>query len=132
MMKHWLCTALTLLILVTACGCSGIRVRHGDNVDLSFVYAEQDIHVTLSDEEAEQVITILEKAVYDPVLTGIPSCGFDKNISLKVGNRVYAVARDTCNKMQDLGGLRCFTVLQEDIEYIHSLFEKYGGRFPCV
>ena len=56
-------------------------------------------------------------------------------ISLKVGGRIFAIARDTCNCIQDLSlypNLRYFDVSKKDMEYIHTLFEKYGGHFPCV
>lgn len=99
---------------------------------MTFIYGDQNINVALSDDEAEKIIDILDGNTYDPVSAGIPSCGFSKNISLKVGNRVYAVARDTCNTIQDLGNSRYFSVSYEDIQYIHSLFERYGGYFPCI
>ena len=82
--------------------------------------------------EAEKIIDIIDGSEYDPFYSGIPSCGFDKNVSLKVGDRVFAIAPDTCNVIQDLSNLRFFSVSDEDMEYIHSLFEKYGGCFPCI
>jgi hypothetical protein len=101
-------------------------------VTLTFIYEDINVSATLSDEEAEKVIAILDGKRYDSFTSGLPACGFDKNISLKVGGRVYAVACDTCNYIQDFGNLRYFTITKEDMEYIHTLFENYGGYFPCV
>ena len=107
-------------------------VPQNSEVTLIFIYGEEDILVTLEDDEAEKVIDILNENNYAPLLSGVPSCGFDKNISLKIGGRSFAIACDTCNCIQDLGNLRYFDIPEEDMEYIHSLFEKYGGYFPCV
>ena len=131
-MKRLLCIALVLLMLFTVCGCSKTSVSSNSKVELTFICGDQNINVVLSEEEAAKVISILDGKTYDPIWDGIPSCGFDKNISLKVGGHIYAVARDTCNAIQDYGNLRYFSLSQEDINYIHSLFEKYGGYFPCV
>ena len=95
-------------------------------------FNKKDICVTLEDSEAEKVIDILNGNNYATVSSGVPSCGFDKNISLNVGDRIFPIACDTCNCIQDLGNLRYFDISQEDMEYIHSLFEKYGGYFPCI
>lgn len=131
-MKRFLSILTILLLLVSICGCSQTSVSNGSDVTLTFIYGDKDIRVTLEEDEAEKVIEILDGNEYDPISSGIPSCGFDGNVSLKVGGRTFAIACDTCNCIQDLGCLRYFTIPQEDIQYIHSLFEKYGGSFPCI
>ena len=131
-MKPLWATLMILAILFSFCGCTKTNAKTGSDVTLNFIYADKNIHVTLKDTEAEKVIDILNGKKYQPIASGITSCGFDKNISLKVGNRVFAIACDTCNCVQDLGNLRYFDISQEDMIYIHSLFEKYGGYFPCV
>ena len=131
-MKRFLSILTVLFLLISICGCSQTSVRKDSDVTLTYIYGDKDIHVTLEDDEAEKVIEILDGNEYDPISSGIPSCGFDGNVSLKVGGRTFAIACDTCNCIQDLGRLRYFTIPQEDIQYIHSLFEKYGGSFPCI
>ena len=131
-MKRLLTIFVILSIMVAVCGCSQTSVSEGADVTLTFIYGDKNISVTLEDSEAEKIIDILDGNNYNPALSGVPSCGFDKNISLKVGGRTFAIACDTCNSIQDLGSLRYFDVPKEDMEYIHSLFEKYGGYFPCV
>ena len=131
-MKRFFAVLMVLVVLVSICGCTKTSVNKNADVTLSFVYGEDNISVTLEDDEAEKVVNILNGNYYDPFSFVVPSCGFDKNISLKVGGRTFAIACDTCNSIQDLGNLRYFDIPQEDMEYIHSLFQKYGGYFPCV
>ena len=131
-MKRLLTVLIILVVLFSLCSCSETSVSKNSEVTLTFIYGEKNIRVTLEDDEAEKVINILNGNNYDPVSFGVPSCGFDKNISLKIGGRTFAIACDTCNCIQDLGNLRYFDIPKEDLEYIHSLFEKYGGYFPCI
>jgi hypothetical protein len=118
--------------MVSICGCTKTSVTKSSDVALIFIYGEENINVTLEDTEAEKVIDILNGNNYTPIFSGDPSCGFNKDISLEVDGRIFAIACDTCNNIQDLSNLRYFDITQEDMEYIHSLFEKYGGYFPCV
>lgn len=131
-MKRLFVVLMILVVLVSICGCSKTSVNKNLDVTLTFIYGEENISVTLEDDEAGKVVNILNGNNYDPISFAVPSCGFDKNISLKVGGRTFAIACDTCNSIQDLGNLRYFDIPQEDMDYIHSLFEKYGGYFPCV
>ena len=101
-------------------------------VELVYIIYEHNITVTLQKEEADQVRRILDGKTYDPIGWGVTACGFDENVSLRVGNRTYAIAMDTCNSILDMGSLRYFSVSQEEIDYIHALFQKHGGGFPCM
>ncbi len=130
-MKRFI-SAFLVLVALFLCGCTQTSVSEGEDVVLTFVYMEADIRVTLETEEAEKVISILDGNDYASIGSGIPSCGFDENISLTVDGRVFAVACDTCNYLQDMGNYRYFSIPKEDMAYIHSLFQKYGGYFPCV
>jgi len=129
-MKRFLCLLLSVLMLFMLTACY-TNVKSGKKVTLTYIYGEKNISVELPEDEAEKVIEILDGNHYDPT-SAIPSCGFDKDISLKVGMRTYAIACDTCKIIQDLGNLKYFAVTEDEIAYIHSLFEKYGGHFPCI
>ena len=131
-MKRLCGVLVAFVVMITVCGCAQTSINKNTDISLTFIYEEENITVTLEDDEAEKVIAILNGNHYDPISYGHPSCGFDKNISLKVDGRSYAIARDACNRIQDLGNLRYFDISIENMEYIHSLFEKYGGYFPCV
>ena len=131
-MNRFVAVLMFFVVIVSISGCSKTSVNKNSDVTLTFIYGEENVSVTLEDDEGKKVVDILNGNHYTPITAGVPSCGFDKNISLKVGNRVFAIACDTCNYIQDLGNLKYFDISQEDMEYIHTLFEKYGGYFPCV
>lgn len=130
-MKRFLSILLIVLTIATLCGCA-TRTRVNENAEVKLIYKfnDKDIEVVLSENEAEKVKKILSGKSYNH--GGIPSCGFSKDISVKVGMRTFAIARDKCNIFQDMGNLKFFSVSQEDIEYIRSLFEEQGGHFPCI
>ena len=138
-MKRLLCIVCTFLLLFSLCACTKsdtkndttTNIKIDEGVELIFKKYDQNIQTLLPDEEAEKVICILDDKSYDPNY-GIPSCSFDKDVSLKVGDSIYAIAQDTCNIIQDRNKLRYFSVTDDEMEYIHSLFEKYGGYFPCI
>jgi hypothetical protein len=121
-----LCTAFVLFY------CSKTHVSSDAKVTLIFAVHGEDIRVVLTDDEAAKVIDIIDGKRYDPIASGVPACGFGKDVAFKVGLRTFAIAQDKCSCMQDLGNLRFFNISDEDIQYIHALFEKYGGYFPCI
>ena len=124
---------LILVIIFSLYACFKTRVAADQDVTLLFIYEDKNITATLTDEEAAKVIEILNGNTYDPLfLIGYPSCGFWNTVALKVGDRTFSIASDTCNCIRDLGNLMYFDIPEEDMAYIHSLFEKYGGYFPCV
>ena len=126
-MKRLICFFLMISCLMSLAGCRETKISEDATVTLQF----NDIVQELTAEESAKVIEILNGNPYDP-LSGVPACGFSKEVSFEIGGRFYAVAMDTCNNMQDLGTLRFFPVTEDQINYIHALFEKYGGYFPCV
>lgn len=120
--------SLTLVLF----GCSKSSVKSGSAVQLNFQVNSKDIEATLTEEEAAQVIGILSGKSYDSFADGIPSCGFDKAVSFRIDGRTYAIAMDTCGTVLDFGNLKYFHLSDEEIDYIHKLFEAYGGSFPCI
>ena len=134
MKRKWLWTFLLILVIVlTLFTCTKTRIRANQDVTLVFIYGEKNINVVLPEDEAAKVIEILNGNSYDlSFWAGYPSCGFSQNVALKVGNRNFAIACDTCNCVRDGLTLMCFDIPKEDMAYIHSLFEKYGGYFPCI
>ena len=124
-MKRLLTLLLISVLLLAVCGCTSVSA--GQPVTLTYITDSQNIQVTLSDEEAEKVISILDGRLYDPT-AGTPSCGFTKNRALTVGNRTYAIAGDACNYIKDCENSKYFKVSDEEMTYIHELFLKYNGN----
>ncbi len=131
-MKRLLAIVTVCIMLLGLCACSVSDVNRNEEVALIFIYGEENIRQTLTDEEADKVIEILDGKEYSSIMEGTPSCGFSKDISFSVEGRKYMIARDSCNVIMEHGTYRNFSVSKEEIRYIHSLFKKYGGYFPCV
>ena len=86
-MKRYYAIFIILVLMLSICGCSQTNVNNNADVTLTFIYGEENVEVTLEDDEAEKIVDILDGNNYASIFSGVPSCGFDKNISLKVGNR---------------------------------------------
>ena len=121
---------LTIALLLYSCGKT--NTGNSDDVILTFDCDGENIQATLTEEEAARVIDILDGNTYAPAFTGVPACGFSEDISLTVGGRIYAIAQDTCSTVKDCGKDKYFSIRDQEAAYIHILFEKYGGYFPCV
>ena len=131
-MKRLAGVFLAIIILISMCGCAKTKVMQKNNATLTFISETKNIQVELETDEAEKIAEILNGNIYEPNFAGEPSCSFDKNVSISIDNQVFAIAQDTCNYLQDLQNLKYFSISQEDMKYIHSIFEKHGGCFPCV
>ena len=126
-MKRICCFLMISVILILLCSCSKTSVSADQDVTLTYITSDKNIQVQLTDEEAKKVISILDGNLYDPT-GGVPSCGFSKDRSLKVGSRTYAIAGDACNYIQDCTALKYFTISDDEMTYIHDLFLKYNGE----
>ena len=123
-MKRFLSFTLVFIVMILFIYCiiPKRNVDRRDSVELILIYDEQNIQITLPDDEAHQIRRIMDGNLYD---SGTPACGFTENCSLKIGGTFYAVATDSCNTIMDCTAERYFTVTQEEMDYIHSLFQKY-------
>lgn len=115
---------ILLLALSIYCILPKSNVSKNDDVELVLIYNERSIQVVLPDTEAKKIISILDGNLYD-LLSGTPVCGFMKCYGFKIGDTFYAVAIDSCETIMDCSSDRYFYVSQEELNYIHDLFEKY-------
>jgi len=124
---------MILIFIFTLCGCSKTNIGNYKKVELTFIQDDININVVLIDEEAERIVNILDNnKLQSPFLSGVPSCGFTKDVSIKVDSQTFAIACDKCETIQHMNSLRYFNISANDMEYIRSVFEKYGGYFPCI
>ena len=129
-MKKLLLIFMVIVLAFSMCGCNKTEVNANSEVTLSYIYGETYVRTVLEKEEAKEIIDILDgKKYYD---SGIPSCGFDVNVSFIIGDDVFAVACDGCKCIKDVSKNKYFDVTNDDMYYIISIFSKYGGYFPCV
>lgn len=119
--------AIVLMFSLSSCGLVS-RVRLDKDAEVTLIF--DDINVVLTDEEADRVFEIFNGAKKQSLFWGTPSCGFDENVALQIGMTRFKIACDTCGTA--LVGFASINISEKDIEYIHELFEKYGGHFPCI
>lgn len=131
-MKRLFAILIVFAIAFSLCACAKTSIDTDSDVTLTYIYADADITVTLEADDAQRVLDILDGNTYDPAIAGTPSCGFSKNVSLTIGSQTFAIACDTCSYVQDLSNQKFFRIADEEMEFIHSLFEKYGSHFPCL
>ncbi len=125
-MKRVLCIALVfiILMLVIYCILPKSNVASNDEVELILIYDEQDIQVVLPDDEAHNIRVILDGNLCD-LFPGTPACGFMNCYGFKIGDNYFAMPIDSCNTIMDTKNQRYFDILQEEMAYIRSLFQKY-------
>ncbi len=119
-----ICLAIILPVLFLYCIIPKSSVAGDDTVELILIYDEQDIHIILPDDEADQIRKAMNGNLFY-LFPGTPACGFTKDYSFKIGNNFYAIAIDKCNTIMECESERYFDVSEEEINYIHSLFQKY-------
>lgn len=80
------------------------------------------VNVVLTAAESKNIKKILKNAV--PASKS--SCGFNFDVSINIGTKVYLIAQDGCASYQYF--FRFYDISSEDIDYIHNIFDKYGGK----
>ena len=117
-----------ILVAIVLVSCSRIgNIPDTANAVLTFKYNDSNIEVSLSEKESKTIRSIFNgRNLY----TDTPSCGFSEEVSIRFGDMVFCIACDNCAiiKYNDC----YFSVSDNDREVINSIFEKYGGFFPCI
>ena len=126
--------ALLVLILLPVClsSCGQIAALPKGNARLVFIdeRINENVDVELTEEESARLREIFEgKNCDDPF--SVPSCGFTTDVSIRFGSEIFCPACDGCNGFR-WGLIGYFDVTPEEINWVHALFEKYGGFFPCI
>ena len=135
-MRKVLSIFVIVLVLLALCACGrtdvgsssevSISFVYGDEVSLSFVYGDEDIHAILTEEEAAEVIKILDSR---REIGAITDCLLCEDVCFTVDGRSYAVAMDGCNTLLELDSNKYCVISEEDMAYLRSVFEAYGAHF---
>lgn len=131
-MKKLLAIILSAILLLSVAGCGQTQMQINDpsQATLKFIYADKEIVQVLDADDTAKIVEMFSGKALDGNST--PSCGFDDDISITFGNQVFAIACDDCAVVKDCKSNKYFDITSEDKEYLVSLFEEYGGFFPCV
>ena len=124
---------LVFMLLLSLClaGCTRVSVSSKKPGELVFSFPERDvdIHQILTQEETDALAAIVNGK---SMSFENSSCGFYRDVCFIIDGTRFCPACDTCNGIRVYGIGMEITVSQEDIQFIHDLFEKYGGEFPCI
>ncbi len=124
---------LALLMVFSLCfsGCQRVSVSSNKPGKLIFSFPDRgiDIRQTLTQEETDALAAIVNGK---SMSFENSSCGFYQDVCFIIDGTRFCPACDTCNGIRVFGIGMEITVSQEEIQFIHDLFEKYGGKFPCV
>lgn len=125
-MKRFLSIAFVIVMLILVI--YGImpknKINSNDEVKLIHTDDKQDIQVVLPYDEASKIRDIMDGKIYY-LFPGTPACGFLTCHGFSIGDIFYAVAIDSCGTIMNCSSDRFFDVSEKEINYIHSLFEKY-------
>ncbi len=94
-----------------------------------YKYGGKDITVELSVEDTKTIRSIVNGKITS---TMEPICGFDEDISVKIGIRTFCIACDGCGVLCINDGDRFIYLGEEENEIIRGILEKYGFEFPCI
>ena len=127
-MKKYIVLITALLLVCTLLGCNNVTVTKG-TATISFVHNELNIYRILTDEEVDTIVRIFDG---NKLFSDSPECSFSEEISIKIGDSVYAIARDECPIVWDCKSGQYFRISDEQRAEIIAIFGKYGGYFPCL
>lgn len=96
---------------------------------LVYKYGNKDIRAELTTEESLQLKRIFN---YKFLYKDNPACGFSEDISIIFGKDTFCIACDKCPCIKLLDEDKYFAISQNDRKNIEKIFEKYGGKFPCI
>ena len=78
----------------------------------------------LTKDEASRVQLIFLFKNYND---GIGGCPFQQDISISIGDTVYAIALDGCHCIKNWQKDKCFELSDTEFQQIADLFKKYCG-----
>lgn len=110
-----------------------LSIEQSNNVVLRFNYQGVSINNHLSENNAKQIIKLLnKKRLYSRLYMGELSCGFTRAVAFKIGEDYYEIACDGCGYVYCESDKKYVELNKTETEFIHSFFENLGGFFPCV
>ena len=102
-----------------------------------YEYAGVEFEDTLTQEEVEAVVSVLQGKFRHSSFIGMPSCGWDWDIAIILDGRRYMLGRDTCGTVFIGGMLPNSTfyyidISDEEQDILEAIFTSRGGIFPCI
>lgn len=131
MKKRIFIVMCTFLIVVGAILCFEPKVRFNkiDGGSVKFVYGGKNVQEDLTDEH----IMLIVRAFKNKRLSQqLPSCGFTEDVSIKIENKTFCIACDTCPMVYLLEADGYFELDKQEYDQIRDILSEYGFIFPCI
>ncbi len=108
---------------------STIRISDESLGIAKFIYGDTKIETEISDENLNQLVDVFEGKI---LKIDSPSCGFTENVSVKIDDKTFCIACDTCGVIYLLEEDKYFYLNDEENETIRKILEGYGFELPCI
>ena len=108
---------------------STIRISDESFGIAKFIYGDMKIETEITDENLNQLVDVFEGKI---LKIDSPSCGFTENVSVKIDDKTFCIACDTCGVIYLLEDDKYFFLSDEENETIRKILKSYGFEFPCI
>lgn len=88
-----------------------------------------DLQQTLPRDDANTIKAIFRGKVYD-VLGDGAGCPFSKQLSITIGNKVFALSQDGCHTVLELNSGKDFALSDRQWSIIRMIFQSYNMKIP--
>ncbi len=111
---------------------SFVRVNNSDTATARYIYNDKNITAKISTEDMKNIAEILNGKHIS--LFDLPSCGFNENIAVVIGNKTFCIACDDCATIfyKDKVKKGYINLEADENEKIRTILEDYGFAWPCV
>ena len=109
-----------------------VRVNNRDTAIARYIYADKSITAEISEEDTKDIAEILDGKHIS--LFDLPSCGFDENVAVVIGNKTFCIACDDCATIfyKDKVIKGYINLEADENEKIRTVLENCGFAWPCV
>lgn len=94
-----------------------------------FKHNESNIQAELSAEHTKQIVSIFQGK---KLRKNSPSCGFTEDVSVKIDDKTFCIACDTCRIVYLLEDDRYFHLSDTENSSLREILTYYGFELPCI
>jgi len=124
-----ICLGIALVFVLTGCG--SVDIDNGETGIARYVYGGKNVNAEIAAEDMEVITDILNGKPVNNYGFSSPSCGFDEDISVIIGEKNFCIARDSCGTLL-YKGKGYIELDTEENEALRTVLEKYGFSWPCI
>ncbi len=99
------------------------------SAQMIYINGDLQFKESLTNEEALAVYAVFNGKT---LKEDSPTRTFTSNVSIRFGEQIFCIACDRSLVVKLQNKDKYFAILEADRNLIESLFEKFGGTFPCV